>query len=376
MAYRGLWAGVIGAALGAMLSGCAASPAMEVAAAPIAATMPDLPRAGPAASLPASTRLTRLIVASCNRQDNSQAYWPVLAARDPQLFLMIGDNVYGDPGWDGGADLGTFRAAYARLGAEPGFTAFRARVPMLTTWDDHDFGPNDGGGSFTYKEFSEEIFETFWDAPAEARRHPGVYHAMTYGPVWQRVQVIMLDTRFFRSDLAQVPEDQREGRLGRFMPSADPAATMLGDAQWQWLQAQLAQPADLRIVVSSIQVLTEAHHFESWSNFPAERQRLLALLGTRAPSGLVLLSGDRHSAALYSAALPNGETVWELTASSLNAPSSAADPSAREPDPLRRGPMFGEANFGMVEIDWNARRVALAVEGVAGAQLVREDVGF
>lgn len=336
----------------------------------------ELPSAGPAMQIAQGRVLTRIAVASCNRQTLDQSYWPRIIEAGPDLFLMIGDNVYGDPGWDGGDDLGTFRAAYARLGAEPGFLSLRANVPMLATWDDHDFGPNDSGGSFVYKAQSEHLFEHFWDAPAEARAHPGVYHATIAGVAGQLVQVIMLDTRFFRSDLAFAPQEDWPGRLGRIAPLADPSATMLGEEQWRWLEQQLAKPADLRIIVSSIQVLSEAHHFESWSQFPLEKDRLLRVLAGRADSGLVLLSGDRHAAALYQAELPGGEEVWEMTASSLNAPLAAPDPSGREPDPLRRTPMLSQGNFGMLEIDWAARRVSLAVEGTSGGRLARQDVGF
>lgn len=334
----------------------------------------QLPKAGANPSLAANTVITRFAVGSCDRQDASQAFWPAIAARQPQVFLMIGDNVYGDPGWDGAPDLGSFRAAYAKLAASPEFAVFRSKVPMLEVWDDHDFGPNDGGGTFAYKLFSEQIFETFWDAPRDARSHAGVYHSSIHGPAGRRVQFIMLDTRFFRSDLTKVPEAERAGRLGSSAPDSNPAEQMLGQEQWQWLQRELAKPADLRIVASSVQVLTEAHHFESWANFPLQRQRLLDLLAARAPSGLLLLSGDRHSAAIY--ALESGGARFdELTASSLNAPSSA-DVTAREPDPLRQTAMFGQANFGMVDIDWGQRKLALEVTGVDGAPLARRQVAF
>jgi hypothetical protein len=41
-------------------------------------------------------------------------------------------------------------------------------------------------------------------------------------------------------------------RKERYLPDPDPAKTMLGDAQWAWLRAQLQQPAELRLIVSSV----------------------------------------------------------------------------------------------------------------------------
>lgn len=356
-----------------------ASPALarsKVEVSPSGQAIPaGMPRTASGPGLARRTVLTRIAVGSCNRQDAPQSFWQVIAARDPQLFLMIGDNVYGDPGWDGGADLGTFRAAYARLAGSAEFTAFRKAVPMLETWDDHDFGNNDAGGSFAYKQASEALFEHFWNAPREVRARPGVQRSAIYGPAGRRVQVILLDTRFFRTDLVRLPREQQRG-LGAYASPADPAADMLGADQWRWLERELARPADLRIVVSSVQLISEAHDFEAWARMPLQRQKLMSVLAGRRTSGLVVLSGDRHGGALYTAALPGGETLRELTASSLNAPMSAPDPSAREPDADRRGPLFGQTNFGEIEIDWRARRLALVLRGMDGGELLREGMAF
>ena len=53
---------------------------------------------------------------------------------------------------------------------------------------------------------------------------------------------------------------------------------MLGAAQWAWLRAQLLQPAELRLIVSSVQVLAEGHGWEGWDNLPLERTKLLGLI--------------------------------------------------------------------------------------------------
>ena len=33
----------------------------------------------------------------------------------------------------------------------------------MATWDDHDFGPNDGGGSYFLKDMTLETFKLFYD---------------------------------------------------------------------------------------------------------------------------------------------------------------------------------------------------------------------
>ncbi|MCL9998256.1 MAG: alkaline phosphatase family protein [Erythrobacter sp.] len=336
-----------------------------------------LPYAGINPVLMPDTTLTRIAVGSCNHQSASQHMWAQIAAANPQLFLMIGDNVYGDNGWDGDAGLESLRRAYALQASHPEFTGFRAKVPMMATWDDHDFGFNDAGGSFPFRGWSETLFETFWGSSEAVKARPGIYESTITGPQGKRVQVIMLDTRFFRSDLKRAGWTKDRPPLGGYLPDDSAGKTVLGEAQWAWLAAELAKPADLRIVVSSTQVLTTAHQFEGWTNFPAERTRLLDLLGKRAKSGLVLLSGDRHAGGIYKVE-HTGQTIWELTSSSLNLAfgDDIERSTAREPDAARVGKFYPIENYGLVDIDWQAKRVTVSLKGNTSATLASETFGW
>ncbi len=338
--------------------------AILAACAPLPSPDDGLPAAVPGPQLASDTALTHVAFGSCNVQRNPQGVWNAIAAADPQLFVAMGDNIYEETGAQFATPVDGIVSAYEALNQSAPFNALRRSVPMLATWDDHDFGPNDAGGSFEHRAASERAFEHYWSAPQEARDHPGVYHHLTVGPQGRQVQVIMLDTRFFRSDLARLPEETDNGR---FTASTDPLATMLGQAQWAWLESVLAEPADLRVLVSSIQVLSEAHGWEAWDNFPLERTRLLDALTARAPSGLVILSGDRHAAGIYETQW-HGETIVEVTSSSLNAPMSRGTQAAtaREPDPLRLTPLVAEANFGTMAIDWPSRSLTLVIRSAAG----------
>jgi alkaline phosphatase D len=333
----------------------------------------SMPEAGPNPALAPATSLTRIAFGSCNHQNAPQHMWAQIAAQNPQLFLMIGDNVYGDAGWDADAGLESLRSAYALQASHPEFAGFRAKFPMMATWDDHDFGLNDAGASFPMRRWGEELFETFWGSSAEVRGRDGIYDSSITGPEGKRVQVILLDTRFFRSDLKRAAWTKDRPPLGGYVPDDNPAKTVLGAEQWAWLKAELAKPADLRIVVSSTQVITQAHQFEGWTNFPAERAKLLDLLAGREASGLVLLSGDRHAAGIYKVD-HGGQTMWELTSSSLNlAFGSDNDRStAREPDAARVTKFFSEENYGLIDIDWKARRLTMTLKGNTSATLAEQ----
>jgi len=333
----------------------------------------EMPVAGPNPALSPATTLTRIAFGSCNHQSAPQHMWAQIASANPQLFLMIGDNVYGDNGWDADAGLESLRRAYALQASHPEFKAFRAKYPMMATWDDHDYGLNDAGGGFPFRRWGEALFESFWGSSDAVRSRPGVYDSSITGPEGKRVQVILLDTRYFRSDLKRMAWSKDRPPLGGYLPDESLDKTMLGDEQWAWLEQELAKPADLRIVVSSTQVITTAHQYEGWTNMPVERNRLLEMLKRREASGLVILSGDRHAAGIYKTE-HKGETMWELTSSSLNLSFGSDNDrsTAREPDPARITKFFSEENYGLVDIDWKAKALTMTLKSNTSSTLAEQ----
>lgn len=303
---------------------------------------------------------TRIAFGSCADQSLPQPIWEAVTRYAPQLFIFLGDNVYGDVS---SAAVTELREAYSQALSIPGYRQIASRQPVLAVWDDHDYGANDAGAEFPYKYESKALFLDFWQVPlTDPRRgREGIYHAQTFGPAGQRVQVLLLDTRWFRSPL--LPTDDR-GAPGkeRYVPDPNPDKTILGAAQWEWLEKQLREPADVRLVVSSIQVLAEGHGWERWGNLPAERERLFDLLSQTGANDVVLLSGDRHLAALYEYSDGIPYPLHEITSSSLNRPYW--DPY--EADPARTGAVYGAENFGTVDIDWWAKTVTLSVRSLNG----------
>lgn len=311
--------------------------------------------------------LMRIGVGSCLDQKHPQPIWKSVLAADPDLFLMIGDNVYGDVK---SPDLAELREAYALQARHPEFAAARKAFPFLATWDDHDYGLNDGGADFPHRAAAEDIFREFFGFP-EKRPGGGIYHSRTIGPGGRRVQIVLLDTRSFRSPLRRKGDDFPH--WGRYAPDETPGKTMLGDAQWSWLEGVLREPAEVRLIVSSIQVLAEGHGFERWGNLPLERQRLLDLLTSTGAAGVVLLSGDRHAGAVYRLDRPTPGPLLEMTASSLNR-SYGPSKDARMP-PLVSG-IYHPENFGMVLIDWEKRTLTLELQGMDGVVVTAQTAAF
>ena len=316
--------------------------------------------------------LRRIAFGSCANEQRAQPFWYPILGQAPELFMMLGDNVYATVR-DGEVlaepSVSALRDAYANLDAQPGYQALRARVPVLATWDDNDYGVGDSGGENPIKHEAKALFMDFFGVDPEhaMRDRGGVYQAVTVGPEGQRVQLILLDTRWYRSALKPTDTPMAPGRQ-RYLPDPDPDKTMLGATQWAWLQETLREPADVRIIASSIQVLARNHGWERWGNFPHEKARLLKLIGDTGARGVIFISGDRHRGAVYRRDQEVPYPLYEMTSSSLNASFRARQ---NEDDPQRLGPMFEEDNFGMVTIDWDNRIVHLDLHAVEDGRRVR-----
>ncbi len=320
--------------------------------------------------LPSSdTALTRILVGSCLDEELGEAETlRSVAATPADLFLMIGDNVYGDKDGfayrTGDADLTELRESFSDLAAREDFQAVRKTHPMMVAWDDHDYAQNDGGKHFAFRRLAERIHERFWGlAEKDVGAWPGTYYARTFGPEGQRTQIIMLDTRFFRSDLTDTDDGRIKGQE-RYLPSTDPNQDMLGNDQWTWLENELQKPADLRLIVSSIQVIPDVHGYEAWSRLPAERARLYGLINETGANGVVFVSGDRHAAYLYRAEDVLSYPAYEITASSFNV--SYGD-STDEMDAAQIGAGYAKTNFGSLDINWTEGTVTLSIHASDGA---------
>ncbi|MFM8271219.1 MAG: alkaline phosphatase D family protein, partial [Gemmata sp.] len=215
----------------------------------------------------------------------------------------------------------------------------------------HDYGRNDAGAEWEHKDAAQKEFHDFFGTPTDdpRRTRKGVYHAEVYGPPGKRVQVILLDTRYFRSPLKKGAFDPRT-RITPYLPNTDPDATMLGAEQWKWLEAQLRKPAEVRLLVSSVQVLSDEHPFEKWTTMPKEREKLYALLNSTGANGVIILSGDRHLADISVDTKAISYPLYDVTSSGLN----QASKNWRAPETNSKrvsGMPYGD-NFGFVAIDW------------------------
>lgn len=315
---------------------------------------------------PWPTQIQKIAFGSCIDQTKPQPIWQAILRNQPDLFIFGGDNVYASSQpWQ----LSNLEKAYATQAAEVGFAQLRKSVPHVAIWDDHDMGLNDGGADFPHKQASKNAFLDFWRLPASdpRRMREGLYHAMTFGNPGQRVQIILLDTRWFRSKPRVTDQRDAPGKE-RYLPDTDPSKTILGEAQWQWLTQQLQTPADIRLIVSGVQMIVEGHGWEGWNNFPNEQERLRKTIQNTGAKGVVLLSGDRHIGAIYKSQVKPLYPLYELTSSGM----THAWATAKEAGPNRLGELVTQNHFALIELDWPQRKVHWGFKNTQDEWLKRE----
>jgi alkaline phosphatase D len=305
------------------------------------------------AAAPGSEPLRHVLFGSClNTHEHPMLDRTLTLPRD--LFIFMGDNIYADKG-----GLPMMRDKYALLKQSRFFQGLRAKGNVVATWDDHDFGLNDGGADYADRKQAQLEFWNWLDEPLDSPRRAkeGVYDVQMFGPRGQRVQVITLDTRYFRSPLKRVPKEQALVG-GPYVANEDASTTMLGDAQWQWLEAMLQQPAEVRLIVSSVQFAADVHGGECWANMPHERKRMMDVLRRTRANGVLILSGDRHWCEFSRLDDVAGYPLYDLTSSSMTQVHPRGTPTANAHRSLQK--THHVPNVGHLEIDWKGADTTIA----------------
>ena len=308
---------------------------------------------------------------SCGHETHDLSIFYEVIKQNPDLFIFLGDNIYGDT-----YDMDTLRAKYNLLGSKPSFQHLKKNVDILATWDDHDFGWNDAGRHYPFKEEAKEILFDFFEEPTDSKRrnHKGIYDSYTYGLNEKKIQIIMLDMRTFRDDLllneTKKSEDRRYFYPLDYTPYTTNDSTLLGTEQWEWLEQELQQEADIRIIGSSTQFGIEYNGYEAWANFPHEQKRFLDLIKKTKANGVVFISGDVHYAEISKIETPDLYPIYDVTSSGLSSTWYFATPNKNRIE----GPIM-ENHFGMLTIE-DGKKTTLKMEiwDIKGNQRIEHSI--
>lgn len=293
--------------------------------------------------------VTRIAFGSCGHQEDPQPVLAIAAEQKPDAFVFLGDNIYGDTD-----NMDTLRAKYQRLGAKPEYQQLAAATTIFATWDDHDYGRNDSGKWYPYKEESKKIFMDFFKEPdsSERRKHAGIYKTEYIKAGDKTIQLLLLDVRSFRSDLRLYQKGDTLPYGGFFYtpdyyPQTSPDSTLLGAEQWNWLEGELKKPADLRLIGSGSQFSIEYNGYEAWANFPHEQQKMLNLIKNTKASHVLFLTGDVHYAEISRIKEEGMYPIYDVTASGITSTWSFATQNKNRIE----GPVM-DNHFGLLTITW------------------------
>jgi alkaline phosphatase D len=265
----------------------------------------------------------RFAFASC--QQYEQGYFSAyrdMAARDLDLVVHLGDYIY-EKSWGSrhvrqhGVGIPTtlpeFRNRYALYKTDADLQAAHAAFPFLSIWDDHEVA-DDYANDRAYTTRDPEAFlkirtaayQAYYEhmpLPPSARpRGPNatIYEHYRFGDM---MDILLLDDRQYRSAPACV-NGARPTTVPDCPERTKELRTMLGQAQEQWLGAQLRDSRGRWTVVAQQTLMAESKRkgadgnrfwMDGWDGFPNARRRLLESIVTHKVSNPVVIGGDRHA---------------------------------------------------------------------------------
>lgn len=306
----------------------------------------------------AQDSISKIAFGSCGHQDKPLTIFKTIVQHSPDLFIFMGDNIYGDTD-----KMHVLKKKYKKLAKNENFKLLQKSTPIIATWDDHDYGFDDDGRHFPKKEKAKKVFLKFFHEPkcSERRTHEGIYTSYFYKVDGKILQIILLDNRTFRDNLLPYDGSLRGDTNYRYTLDYSPYkttdSTMLGEMQWKWLENELKKPADIRIIGSSTQFATQYNGYEAWANMPHEQKRMLELIKSTQAKGVFFISGDVHYSELSKMDNPGAYPIYDLTCSGLTEEWKFSTINK-----YRIGNPVMENHFGIINIDWKTTIPTIRLE--------------
>ena len=296
---------------------------------------------------------------SCNRTDLDQKIWDVIANQSMNAWVWLGDIVYAEE-----ENMDDLALKYSIQKSLPAYRKLSSKTNIFGIWDDHDFGKNDGGSEFRKKQQSRDLLFDFLDLSTDhpARSRNGAYQSYCFGVERQKVCLYLLDVRYFK--------EEYEKDLGLKQRYKKNNGSLLGEEQWRWLEKELLKnDAEVNLLAGGIQLISSEHAYEKWANFPKARQRLFDLLKENKIKNPIYLSGDRHFAEISVIELLPNYKLYDVTSSGL---THSYEDLEEEFNSKRISPLITSKNFGMINWNWDTRKIALQIYNIDGRILYEE----
>lgn len=226
----------------------------------------------PKASEPSKVRLA---ISSCAKEDaGSREVWNRMITENVDAVVLIGDTPYIDS-----TELDKQTKRHREFAAVEEYQNLLKSRPCWWTWDDHDFAGNDASGLAHGKENTRLVFTRYRPQPSYGDGTGGIYTSFRRGPV----EVFLLDTRWYSMT--------EPSFAGTHKP------TMLGAAQWQWLQKGLLNStAPFKLLACGV-IWDDKQNSESddWGTYQHELTAIQKFIGDNKIPGVILVGGDIHA---------------------------------------------------------------------------------
>jgi alkaline phosphatase D len=286
--------------------------------------------------------VNRVAFVCCALQDQAQTLWSEVAKSDPDLIVFAGNAIDST-----GYSKQELAAQYEKLDKIIDYRILREKTPFMSIWGELDFGKQYGDSSFVGKKDHRNAFLNYWKyiPKIQAPSAEGLDHSVIVGERGRRVQIIMLDTRYYLTPLSNstVP--------GEFNKNWRTKASFLGPKQWKWLRAQLKKPANYRVIVSPVQLAANSWPGVRWGLFPVDRQRIFDSLRNAKANKVLFVSGGRGFGSFGKVDLFNNYgSLFDMTVGPVN-----GQISKREEDFHYVGNSVEAINYGLIELDWESK---------------------
>lgn len=266
-----------------------------------------------------------------------------MAKRNPDYVAWLGDNVYLRNGeWESKEGV-QYRYTHTRSLSK--IQRLLQTGSHFATWDDHDYGANNGNSLEKNKDFAKECFDAFWANPPQNHTQKGIYYSYNIGDV----SFFMTDDRYFRSP-QHLPDN------------ADKA--FLGKEQLDWLLSELEKStANFKFIAIGTQYLNpNTHPYKEgyWKDYQTEARFLLDEIVKRKINGVFFLTGDVHHTVLSKLTPQGFYPVYDLTVSAF---TSAQNPFFGRKNPLKvKGTFVGAHNFAILSFSGEAKNRQMKIE--------------
>jgi alkaline phosphatase D len=287
-------------------------------------------------------------IASCMSDEFMEVQeqmWSQFIALKPDVAFLIGDNVYADVinGKYIGGEANPQQIWMRHLETRENLKFYHTRrlIPTFGTWDDHDYGFNNGDKTYKYKKESAQIFSIFF--PYAKAKSTSKGPGLSYRFSLSGQNFYFLDARSFR--------DHYKNEKG----------THLGVNQEKWLFKDMRSVRGPNWLVKGDQFFGKYHRYESWERYHPQNLKSFLSKVRRERDPALFVSGDRHLTEIMKLEKKLvGYPSFELTSSAIHSkvyPGSFA----KEPNPRQLVGTDGEYNFMFIKARAKGRQLVLGV---------------